>query len=163
MVSAVEHIRHFDTRGTLGADRTPVQNNEGSMQGALLRLRRGVGHLARACGKNLALAALLALPATGGFAQSAIEMDAASANAGTQTTGVHVTTLPVTLRNNSDNPGGTTFGGVTPGPAPVATFTLSNQAYTAPTVPATVSSTRTGVFMGLPGDTAGNAYFAPLS
>ncbi|MGL4310402.1 MAG: DUF7507 domain-containing protein, partial [Paracoccaceae bacterium] len=113
-----------------------------------------------------ALRALVLAGATLGggqaLAQSAIEFDSTGGTPQTGPKGQTLTTYTVTMRNNSDNPTGTSFAGVSPGPVPVATFTLTNQQYTMPT---SEVSSGTAVFMGTQASSAGTSgtYYAALS
>jgi len=107
----------------------------------------------------LAMTAAMMLGAENAQAQSAIEFNSAG-NSSAPAAGQNVTSLAVTMLNNSDNPTGTTFGPVTPAPVPTVTFNLLNQQYSLPT---SISSTGTGVFIGSPSTTVPNTHFAALS
>ncbi|MGB8813563.1 MAG: DUF11 domain-containing protein, partial [Paracoccaceae bacterium] len=111
---------------------------------------------------NLAVALIfmgLLVGAQQAQAQSSIEFNAGGGTAsGAQ--GVTITSLPITLRANTDNPAGTTFIGVSPAPVPTATFTLLNQQYTLPT---NIASSGTGLFIGSPADQNPSTYFGPLN
>ena len=107
--------------------------------------------------KHILWALVLLFAAGQVAAQASIEFDSSGSAANAAT---NVTTMSVTMKQNTNNPGGTTFGTVPTAPQPVATFAFSNQRYTS--VPTQTTSTQTGAFFGLPAPTEGTIYY-PLN
>lgn len=137
---------------------SPLPSNTEDRVELLMRVSNLRAHVRKVV-TALAMTAAMMLGAGHAQAQSAIEFNS-SGHSSTPPAGSNVTNLAVTMFNNSDNPSGTTFGPVTPAPVPTVMFNLLNQQYTLPT---SISSTGTGVYIGMPATVTPNAYYAALS